>query len=134
MVNAGSVPPGEMDQTTQELYSAGEEAARLANPTAVNDDSATVPTEYTVTNAPNPFNPSTKVRFTVVAEGAVSLAVYNLVGQQIRTLVSDTRQAGEYEVIWDGQDAAGNRMASGLYFAVMRAGGRTIAARMMLVR
>ncbi|MCE5273129.1 hypothetical protein LLH00_17770 [bacterium] len=70
-------------------------------------------------NSPNPFNPSTTIRY-AVPEGAglvsVRLDVFNLRGQMIRNLVTALREPGEYQVEWDGTDSAGRRASSGVYF------------------
>jgi len=70
-------------------------------------------------NSPNPFNPSTTIRY-AVPEGAgqiqVRLDVFNLRGQLVRNLVSAMRGAGEYGIEWDGLDSAGRRTPSGIYF------------------
>jgi len=70
-------------------------------------------------NSPNPFNPSTTIRY-AVPEGAglvsVRLDVFNLRGQMIRNLVASVREPGEYQVEWDGTDSAGRRASSGVYF------------------
>ena len=55
-------------------------------------------------NMPNPFNPSTTISYEVPESGAVKLVVYNLLGQQVRTLVNDTIEAGFHSVVWDGAD------------------------------
>ena len=69
-------------------------------------------------NAPNPFNPSTTIGFTVPAAGTVTLTVYNMAGQYVRTLVDATMPAGVHEVTWNGRDSSGRDVASGVY--VMR--------------
>lgn len=85
-------------------------------------------------NAPNPFNPSTRVRFTLVSEGPVRLAVYNTLGQEVRLLVDEALPAGVHHVVWDGRDASGNPVGSGVYVALLRTGDRTLATRMTLTR
>ncbi len=67
-------------------------------------------------NYPNPFNPSTAIRFTLPVAGSTSLVVYNLIGQEVSTLVSDVLQAGTHTVQWHGKDRSGFTVASGLYF------------------
>jgi len=65
--------------------------------------------------APNPFNPATTVRYVLQRPGEVSLDVYGLDGRLVRTLYAGHRDAGEYEAVWDGRDAAGRAQASGIY-------------------
>jgi hypothetical protein len=70
-------------------------------------------------NYPNPFNPETIIPYTVANEGLVSLRVYNTLGQQVATLVNDAHSAGYYRVVWDGRDAFGRTVASGIYMVRM---------------
>jgi hypothetical protein len=78
---------------------------------------------------PNPFNPSTKLRFTMRERGYITLAVYNTVGQKVATLVEGEMARGSHEVIFD----AGG-LASGVYIARLSAGGTVQTMRMQFVR
>ena len=66
-------------------------------------------------NFPNPFNMETEIRYQIPEADFVEIAIYNSVGQKIKTLVSQNQTAGRYEVRWDGKDESGNVMASGVY-------------------
>ena len=66
-------------------------------------------------NAPNPFNPTTTIRFDLAHDGHASLRVYDVAGRMVRTLVDEEFSAGRREVIWDGSDDTGERVSSGLY-------------------
>ena len=66
-------------------------------------------------NVPNPFNPSTFIDYRVPVSGTVRSGVYNTVGQLVRTLVQGDQSVGTYRVDWDGRDAAGRAVASGVY-------------------
>lgn len=71
-------------------------------------------------NFPNPFNPTTKVTFSVPEEADVKLEIYNMLGQKIRTLVDGQFEAGIYEdVVWDATDNNGNLVANGIYYLVL---------------
>jgi hypothetical protein len=85
-------------------------------------------------NFPNPFNPETSIRYSVAEPGAVRIAVYNALGQQIRTLVSNHKVAGDYTVDWDARDQSGVEVASGVYIYRMEINGFESAHRMVLVR
>ena len=85
-------------------------------------------------NTPNPFNPVTEIRYTVPREGHVDLAVYDLSGRRVRTLVSGTESAGERTVTWDGRDEAGQAAPSGMYFYKYVTAGETVARKMTLVK
>jgi flagellar hook assembly protein FlgD len=87
-------------------------------------------------NSPNPFNPSTTIGFTV-AEGSavhVSLKIYDIRGNLVRTLVNEVRDAGTYNVFWDGTDASGRNVASGVYFYRMTAGDFSQTRKMVLLK
>jgi len=83
---------------------------------------------------PNPFNPSTTIRFSLPDTRPVRLAVYSLDGRQVATLVSETRPAGNHAVVWHGKDDAGRPVASGTFIARIEAGDYQAAQRMMLVK
>jgi hypothetical protein len=85
-------------------------------------------------NAPNPFNPRTTIRFTLPGDGVARLAIYDLAGRLVRTLVAGPLAAGEHEAVWDGCDDAGRAQASGSYLARLEAGGGVRTVRMALVR
>ncbi|HXG01688.1 MAG TPA: YCF48-related protein [Bacteroidota bacterium] len=80
-------------------------------------------------NYPNPFNPSTTIRFEVTGSGFLSLKVYNLLGQEVATLVNEQMRPGSYEVQWD---ASG--MPSGVYCYRLSSGGFSETKRMVLLR
>jgi hypothetical protein len=77
------------------------------------------PTEWHLGNSPNPFNPSTRVTYSLVEEGAVSLTVYDVQGRQVSSLDQAYREAGYYSATWDGRNQHGSPVGSGVYFANM---------------
>jgi hypothetical protein len=85
-------------------------------------------------NAPNPFNPSTRIRFLVPAAGSVELAVFDVRGQRVRTLLSGSQPAGVSEAPWDGRNDAGVPAASGIYFCRLSAQGNVLTRKMVLLR
>jgi hypothetical protein len=85
-------------------------------------------------NAPNPFNPTTEIRFEVPRTGPVDLAVYDLTGRRVRTLVSEVLPAGERSVTWNGRDASGNLAPSGIYFYQVAVDGESRTRKMTLVK
>jgi len=86
-------------------------------------------------NTPNPFNPGTEISFTVATAGPVELAVYDLKGRLVRTLVSENRPVGEQApVVWNGRNDAGQTVPSGIYFYRLTSVGQTMARKMMLIR
>ena len=83
---------------------------------------------------PNPFNPTTKMAYTVPAgAGSVSLVIYDQRGRLVRTLAAETA-AGHHEATWDGRTDGGRRAASGLYFARLQVDGVTEIRKMALVK
>ncbi|NNE44200.1 MAG: T9SS type A sorting domain-containing protein, partial [Gemmatimonadetes bacterium] len=85
-------------------------------------------------NAPNPFVGATTVRYTLSADRNVSLGVYNVTGRLVRTLVDGRMSAGRNAVAWDGRDAQGRRLASGIYFFRLNDGERTVTRKSVLLR
>lgn len=85
-------------------------------------------------NYPNPFNTSTQMRYQIPKAEHVSLKIFNLLGQEVRTLVDADQVASWYAVDWDGLDADGREVASGLYFCRLKAGDFDKTIKMMLVK
>ncbi len=86
-------------------------------------------------NAPNPFNPKTTIEFSVPAGAErVSLEVYNVNGQLVRTLVDGPLEAGPHSAVWDGRDEAGTSLGSGIYFARLSADEETAFRKMTLLK
>jgi hypothetical protein len=85
-------------------------------------------------NSPNPFNPATTIRFTLETSEHVTLAIFDAKGRRVTTLVHEVRGAGPHEVQWDGTDAVGSSVASGVYFYRMRAGNVRLSRRMVLLK
>ena len=96
---------------------------------------AKIPTKFALyQNHPNPFNPTTGIQYDVPRDAHVTIAVYNLLGQKIRTLVDAKLPAGSYRAIWDGRDAFGRQMATGVYIYRMEAGDFTAVRKMVLMK
>lgn len=85
-------------------------------------------------NFPNPFNPETTIRFDIATEASVSVRIFDITGQLIRTLVSDSRAAGSYTELWDGRTDAGVRVGSGVYFYELKAGSFSSMKKMTFVQ
>jgi outer membrane protein Omp28/flagellar hook capping protein FlgD len=77
-----------------------------------------VPLEFALEqNYPNPFNPGTYIKYTIAEQSNVQLIIYNILGQEIRTLVNNlTQSVNQYSVYWDGRDNSGNQVTSGVYY------------------
>jgi hypothetical protein len=85
-------------------------------------------------NVPNPFNPVTAIRFATARPGPVTLAVFDVSGRPVRTLVEGWKQAQRHEATWDGRDERGNPVASGVYLYRLEAPGLTDTKKMILLR
>ena len=88
------------------------------------------PEEFNLSqNFPNPFNPVTKIKFTIAEEGLVTLKVYNLLGQQIATLLNNELKSGAYNV-----DFNGTNLSSGVYFYTIRTNSYSATKKMILLK
>jgi len=104
------------------------------SPTGVDDESG-VPLTYVLRGvSPNPFNPVTTVSYGSPTESDVRLAVYNVAGRLVRTLVNGDVGPGYHTVVWDGRDENGVEVGSGVYFVRMQATGFEAATKMVLLK
>jgi hypothetical protein len=85
-------------------------------------------------NYPNPFNPQTIIEFKVPHNGQVTLNIYNMLGQRIRTLLNETRPAGSYKILWDGRDDFGRVVATGVYMYQLRGDNALITKKMTFIK
>ena len=84
---------------------------------------------------PNPFNPQTKIWYQLAEKTVVDVSVHNVVGQKVRQLVNRMNQrAGDYSLLWDSRNDAGEMMSSGMYFIVLRAGNIVKSRKVVLMR
>lgn len=101
------------------------------------DDNAqsTLPTQFSLgQNQPNPFNPTTTIRIELPHSAATSLRVYNLVGQEVTTLVDEVLAAGYHELTWDGRDQLGNELPTGIYLYRLQAEDFVATKKMLLLK
>src|SRR5687767_1192627 len=104
-------------------------------PTAVEAASGPPPSRSRIEPpAPNPFNPSTTIRFAVGSPGRVRVTVYNVAGARVRSLVDKDLAAGAHAVRWDGKDDRGHDVGSAAYFIRMDAGGTSESRKVVLLR
>lgn len=89
---------------------------------------------------PNPFNPQTTISFTLEQDGLkkdfqhISVDVYNLKGQLVKSLVDENRVSGNYNVVWNGYNNKGSKVSSGVYFCKIRYGNKTLSKKMLLLK
>jgi len=85
-------------------------------------------------NYPNPFNPETTIGYQLPEASRVILNIYNLLGQQVRTLVDKDQAAGYHIVPWDGKDARGQNLTSGIYMYQIKVGSFVASRKLVLIR
>ncbi|PWB70560.1 hypothetical protein C3F09_08920 [candidate division GN15 bacterium] len=85
-------------------------------------------------NYPNPFNPRTNIEFSLARKSHVLLAIYNILGEEVAELINGDLTAGTHRVGWDGRDARGNAVASGVYLYRLSVEGKTMAKKMLLLK
>lgn len=85
-------------------------------------------------NYPNPFNPSTNISFELAETQNVTLVVYNMIGQKVKTLVNGKKAAGNYKIQWNGKNEEGLQVSSGIYFLRLEAGKFKQTRKMLLVK
>jgi len=85
-------------------------------------------------NFPNPFNPATRIDYSVAEEGRVILEVFNVKGARVRVLVHEVKLPGRYHAVWDGKNESGIKVASGVYFYRLIIGDYSTAKKMVMLR
>jgi len=85
-------------------------------------------------NYPNPFNPETSISFDIKEAGKVSLDIYNVKGQKVKTLLNDHREAGTHNIVWNGTDDNNRSVSSGIYFYKMKNGKFSSTKKMVLLK
>lgn len=83
---------------------------------------------------PNPFNPSTKISFSLASKDCHELCIYNLKGEKIKTLDSETKQPGVYSALWNGVDDSGRKVPSGIYIARLKAQNQYSSKKLILLK
>lgn len=104
-------------------------------PLAVDDDNVELPLVTELKgNYPNPFNPQTNISFTLANPGDVTIEVYNVIGQKVRTLLNQPMDAGEHSVVWDGANENGHAVASGVYFYKLQTENFSSTKKMLMLK
>jgi hypothetical protein len=85
-------------------------------------------------NYPNPFNPVTTIEYAITSRCEVTIEVFNVLGQKVRTLVSDTKAAGSYRIEWSGTDESGRSVSTGVYLYRFQAGDVLQTKKMLLLK
>lgn len=85
-------------------------------------------------NFPNPFNPSTTIRYSISEDAKVKIIIFNTNGEQITTLVNEKLSAGEHEIIWNGTNSSGTRVPTGVYFYQLFSNQKSETKKMLLLQ
>jgi 3',5'-cyclic AMP phosphodiesterase CpdA len=102
--------------------------------TSVKSERVVVPNDFSISNYPNPFNPSTKISYTLPERGLVSLSIIDMLGRTVVTLVDGEKEKGIHAVDWSGKDENGNTLVSGMYIARLRVGELMKNTKMILLK
>ncbi len=102
---------------------------------ATNETEEQIPATFEVyQNYPNPFNPTTLIRYDLPQTHDVSISIYNVRGEKVKTLLNRSQPAGRYSVLWNGSNESGTSTAAGLYFIRIKAGLQTKTIKVLYVR
>jgi hypothetical protein len=100
-----------------------------------NDQTTRRPAEFELSqNYPNPFNPGTKIEYALKKTGHVTLHIYNILGEKVKTLLDQDQHAGLYRIDWDGENDNGKPVSSGIYLYKLEVNGFSEAKRMLLLK
>ncbi len=103
--------------------------------TVTNIIEPTIPSEFSLSqNYPNPFNMSTTIEYGLPEQSQVSITVYNILGQEVSTLVDGIKPAGLYQTQWDGTNSHGNTVATGVYMYRIETSNYIKTKKMLLVK
>jgi len=101
----------------------------------VSQTAESLPTKFELQqNHPNPFNPETTIRYTLPSSGRVVLKIYNMLGEEIRTLVNEDQSAGYKSVVWDGKNNLGHKVSSGIYVYRLQSDIKHQSKKMLLLK
>ncbi len=121
------------DSGNTSSYSASA-AFKTINVTSVEKENV-IPKEFSLSqNYPNPFNPTTAIVYAIPKNTFVSIKIYNMLGQEVKTLVNSQMQAGTYTVQWNGDNEAGQHVTSGAYIYRIVAGNNVAVRKMLLIK
>jgi hypothetical protein len=87
-----------------------------------------------VSNAPNPFNPETTIRFSLPASGLATVEIFNIKGQKVRTLMHEPKNPGSHSLIWNGKNDQGKSCSSGVYFCRIQQAQQSRTIKMALLK
>ena len=100
----------------------------------VEDNNEMLPTEFAIGNYPNPFNPTTTIRYDLPEAGVVRIQIYDIMGSLVSELVNGKKNAGSYNVVWNGKNSHGKQTASGIYLYRVQLNAKIKTAKMLLMK
>ncbi|NMC44422.1 MAG: T9SS type A sorting domain-containing protein [candidate division Zixibacteria bacterium] len=105
-------------------------------PSSVDDPlTPSIPADFELAqNSPNPFNMGTRIEFALPKSAAIELAVYNILGQKVKTLAEGTYSAGAHAVLWNGMDESGMTVSTGIYFYRLNADEKVLVRKMVVLK
>ena len=126
----------DMPETPMDRYEIARDIIQwMQGNTNIDISEAAIPRAYELLqNYPNPFNPRTTIAYDMMEKGFVTIKLYNVAGQLVRTLVSGIKEPGSYAVIWDGRNDRGIKLASGVYYYDMETRDFRKSKKMVLLR
>ncbi|RKY53797.1 MAG: hypothetical protein DRP89_05735, partial [Candidatus Neomarinimicrobiota bacterium] len=94
----------------------------------------TLPQQLALSNYPNPFNGQTNFKFEIFKPGKVKLCIYNIMGKEVRLICNNGLEQGKYNLEWDGTDASGHYVSSGIYICQLQKDGICLSKKVLLVK
>jgi hypothetical protein len=99
------------------------------------DDDTSIPSSFTLAqNYPNPFNPTTTIEFSLAKREMVTIEIFNVLGQKVRTLMNESKSAGAYVIQWTSSDDSGQPVSTGIYLYRFQAGDVVQTMKMLLLK
>jgi hypothetical protein len=118
-----------------ESFASDSDSGTMDDLTGTDDNLLVVPENFFISqNYPNPFNPATTVSYGLPDDADVRIKIYNILGQNVRTLVDERQAAGYRSVVWDGNDDSGNQVSTGVYFYRIEADDYHASKKMLMIK
>lgn len=103
--------------------------------TDVEEKTENIPSEFALSqNYPNPFNPSTTIKYSLPKEEKVRIVIYDMLGNKISELINENKNAGSYQIVWNGNDDKGRKVSSGVYILTINSGSYFQSRKMVLMK
>lgn len=123
-----------LDPSESHPFGSASTASACYDPEGVNQDHLPQTFTLQLSTYPNPFNPTTTIRYTIPENRSVTVTIYDQLGREVNTLVDSPRSRGDHEIQWNGTDASGRQLGSGLYLCQVQAGGFSKTVKLVLMK